>query len=194
MHKSHWSVQFLTNVIMSECEWIIRDTIDNFQDTYWRINSILLNIIPFEYWPTTKQKADQGQTLVLGYATETSMRTVLTLMYEYAVLAEGRDVHTKDFCCQWHYVLVGGRDFGCMNIWGLQPHWLDRVGWKPVWPSVGKRGSFGRRPPRLMTGTGHASSLNHILAFAWQMWKTTGLPKGARWSSFCRLGRFAAQL
>ena len=49
---------------------------------------------------------------MLGYATETSMGTVLTLMYEFAVLAEGLDVHTNDFCCQWHYVLVGGMDFG----------------------------------------------------------------------------------
>jgi hypothetical protein len=60
-------------------------------------------------------------------------------MCEFAVLAEGRDVHTKDFWCQWHYVLVGG----WMNIWDLQPQWLDRVGRKPVWPSEGKRGSFG---------------------------------------------------
>jgi hypothetical protein len=96
MDKSHWPVQCLTNGIISVCEWIIRDTTDNYEDTYWRINS------------TTKQKADQGQILVLGHSTETSMRTVFTLMCEFAVLAEGRDVHTKDFWCQWHYVLVGG--------------------------------------------------------------------------------------
>jgi hypothetical protein len=88
--------QCLTNGIISVCEWIIHDTTDNYEDTYWRINS------------TTKQKADQGQTLVLGHSTETSMRTVFTLMCKFAVLAEGHDVHTKDFWCQWHYVLVGG--------------------------------------------------------------------------------------
>jgi len=49
---------------------------------------------------------------VLGYATANSMGTVLRLMYEFAVLAEGLDVHTNDFCCQWYYVLVSRRDFG----------------------------------------------------------------------------------
>lgn len=113
-------------------------------------------------------------------------------MYEFAVLAEGLDVHTNDFCCQWHYVLVGGMDFGWMNIWGLQRERLDNVGCKPVWTSEGKGDSFGQRPSRLMTGVGPTPSFNYILAFAWQLRKNIGLPKSAICSSFCRLGRFAA--
>ena len=125
---------------------------------------------------------------MLGYATETSMGTVPTLLHEFSVLAEGFDVHTNDFCCQWHYVLVGGRDFGWMNIWGLQPEWLNSVGCKPVWTSDGKTDSFGQRPSRFWQVWSPCLHLTIPWHYAWQLRKTIGLPQG----SFCRLGRFGA--